>query len=115
MLYLHQKNIVHRDLALRNLLVSNREDGTILAKITGPIIVSSSSLTSITQLKDFGMARSLKSEYYKTDDAVFPVKWSAPEVLNYGKFSPESDCWSFGITLWELFSFGAVSEKKKGF
>jgi tyrosine-protein kinase len=34
-----------------------------------------------------------------------PLKWFAPESF-FGKFSHASDVWSFGITLWELFTKG---------
>jgi len=44
----------------------------------------------------------------KKGDDTFPVKWSSPEVIKFGKFSVESDCWAFGIVLWELFSYGAI-------
>jgi len=35
-----------------------------------------------------------------------PVKWTAPEALNYFKYTTLSDIWSFGILLWETFSYG---------
>jgi serine/threonine protein kinase len=62
MLYLEQNNIVHRDLALRNLLVS-KADGKYTVKVS-----------------DFGMSRSTERGYYQSDDKSLPVKWSAPEV-----------------------------------
>src|SRR5690348_15908952 len=56
------------------------------------------------------MARLLNdSEYYQTNEKSLPVKWCSPEVLSSGMFSVHSDCWSFGIALWELFTYGAVS------
>ena len=40
--------------------------------------------------------------------AQFPIKWFAPEVINYWRFSTKSDVWSFGITLWEIYTFGTI-------
>jgi serine/threonine protein kinase len=62
--YLEEHNVIHRDLALRNLLVS-KVDGAYTVKVT-----------------DFGMSRSTEQGYYKTDNQTIPVKWSAPEVGN---------------------------------
>lgn len=36
----------------------------------------------------------------------WPLKWYAPESYNYGQFSHKSDVWSFGVTIWEMYSFG---------
>ncbi|GMR56488.1 hypothetical protein PMAYCL1PPCAC_26683 [Pristionchus mayeri] len=97
MAHLELKGIVHRDLAARNVLVGQTID-TI-------------------KLTDFGLARCLEdSDYYKTDNVIFPYKWTAPEafVMNgegvnnqIGKFTTASDVWSFGVVLWELYSKGA--------
>ena len=56
-------NIVHRDLALRNILATTDEQGNYLVKVS-----------------DFGMSRALEQGYYKTQDKKMPIKWSAPEV-----------------------------------
>jgi serine/threonine protein kinase len=90
MSYLEQNNIVHRDLALRNLLVS-KVDGKYTVKVS-----------------DFGMSRSTEKGYYQSEEKSIPVKWSAPEVLEYGRSTSRSDVWSFGVCLWEMFSYGKL-------
>ncbi|XP_071852525.1 uncharacterized protein [Apostichopus japonicus] len=42
---------------------------------------------------------------------IVPSAWLAPETLLYGEYSDKSDVWSFGIFLWEIFSYGATPYK----
>ncbi|KAI6652241.1 Tyrosine-protein kinase CSK [Oopsacas minuta] len=85
MSYLESRDLVHRDLAARNVLVA--EDNS--AKVA-----------------DFGLAR---PELFKADFVSnVPIKWTAPEALKKQGFSSKSDVWSYGVFLWELYSFGRV-------
>ena len=91
--YLSKQNIIHRDLALRNLLVTeriNKEGIKYIVKVAGKFknYHCYSTLTKI----DFGMAKliAIEQEYYKIDDKTIPVKWCAPEVIEFGKFSSQS-------------------------
>uniref|UniRef100_A0A674ABS6 Tyrosine-protein kinase n=1 Tax=Salmo trutta TaxID=8032 RepID=A0A674ABS6_SALTR len=94
MKYLEEKNFVHRDLAARNVLLVNQQ----FAKIS-----------------DFGLSKALGADdnYYKARIAgKWPLKWYAPECMNFHKFSSKSDVWSFGVTMWEAFSYGGKPYKK---
>lgn len=86
MKYLESLNMVHRDLAARNVLVG--------------------SLYSV-KISDFGMSRRLySSDYYRVEGrVVLPIRWMAWESILLGRFTTRSDVWSFGVLLWELFTF----------
>lgn len=86
MKYLSDRCFVHRDLATRNCLVG----GNMIVKIG-----------------DFGMSKDVyKSDYYRIGkDALLPIKWMAPEAIMYGKATIQTDIWSFGVLMWEVFSF----------
>ncbi|XP_077119675.1 tyrosine-protein kinase Fes/Fps [Ranitomeya variabilis] len=87
--YLENKHCIHRDLAARNCLVTEK---------------------NVLKISDFGMSREEADGVYSSTGGMkqIPVKWTAPEALNYGRYSSETDIWSFGILLWEAFSLGAV-------
>ncbi|XP_043946567.1 tyrosine-protein kinase JAK2-like [Protopterus annectens] len=90
--YLGCNRYVHRDLATRNILVVNDVH---------------------VKIGDFGLAKILPQdkEYYKVrEPGESPIFWYAPESLSDNKFSRESDIWSFGVVLYELFTY---NEKRR--
>ncbi|XP_075230851.1 tyrosine-protein kinase Fer isoform X3 [Lycorma delicatula] len=87
MRYLESKNCIHRDLAARNCLVATENS---------------------VKISDFGMSR--EEEEYIVSDGMkqIPIKWTAPEALNYGKYTSLCDVWSYGVLAWEIFAKGGT-------
>lgn len=84
MAYLEKKGLVHRDLAARNILLDEKCNA---------------------KLGDFGMCRQTESQ---ESSWKVPVKWTSPEAVRLNNFTHASDMWSFGVLLWEIYSYGRL-------
>uniref|UniRef100_A0AAY4B719 receptor protein-tyrosine kinase n=1 Tax=Denticeps clupeoides TaxID=299321 RepID=A0AAY4B719_9TELE len=87
--FLASKNCIHRDLAARNVLVCEGK---------------------LVKICDFGLARDVvnDSNYISKGSTFLPLKWMAPETIFQNLYTSLSDVWSFGILLWEIFTFGGT-------
>ncbi|XP_018430414.1 PREDICTED: tyrosine-protein kinase SRK3-like [Nanorana parkeri] len=86
MFYMEQKGCVHRDLRSENILLSAMMS---------------------CKIGDFGLARFMDSSSIAVSaGAQIPIKWTAPEVFQYQKYSSKSDVWSFGVLLGEIMTYG---------
>ncbi|XP_075940638.1 protein tyrosine kinase 2 beta, b isoform X1 [Anarhichas minor] len=86
LVYLEGVNMVHRDIAVRNILVASPD---------------------CVKLGDFGLSRYIEDEeYYKASVTRLPIKWMAPESINFRRFTTASDVWMFAVCIWEILSCG---------
>uniref|UniRef100_A0A8C3A985 Ephrin type-A receptor 7 n=1 Tax=Cyclopterus lumpus TaxID=8103 RepID=A0A8C3A985_CYCLU len=88
MRYLSDMGYVHRDLAARNILVNSN---------------------LVCKVSDFGLSRVIDDDpeaVYTTTGGKIPVRWTAPEAIQYRKFTSASDVWSYGVVMWEVMSYG---------
>ena len=89
MLYMEERLLIHRDLAARNILVQN---------------------LSCIKISDFGLTKQLSKQDEEYDaskeDRMLPVKWMAIESLENLTFSTKTDVWAYGITVWEILTWG---------
>ncbi|KAM7342676.1 protein tyrosine kinase 2 Fak isoform 2-T5 [Cochliomyia hominivorax] len=84
--YLESKKFVHRDIAARNVLVSS---------------------PTCIKLADFGLSRWVSEQsYYHSSMCMLPIKWMAPESINFRRFTIASDVWMFGVCAWEILMLG---------
>ncbi|XP_078674910.1 focal adhesion kinase 1-like isoform X11 [Branchiostoma floridae x Branchiostoma belcheri] len=84
--YLESKKFVHRDIAARNVLVAAYDS---------------------VKLGDFGLSRWVEDQtYYKASKGKLPIKWMAPESINFRRFTTASDVWMFGVCMWEILMLG---------
>ncbi|XP_043529651.1 uncharacterized protein LOC122539094 isoform X2 [Frieseomelitta varia] len=84
--YLESKKFVHRDIAARNVLVSAHNS---------------------VKLADFGLSRWVEDQsYYTASRCKLPIKWMAPESINFRRFTTSSDVWMFGVCMWEILMLG---------
>jgi serine/threonine protein kinase len=95
--YLQTRNVIHRDLAARNLLVTEIDSNFSI------------------KIADVGLSRFVGAgkNYVSKHSNTAPIRWSAPEVLDHRVYSIKSDVWSFGVVLWEIFSYGNIPYGKE--
>lgn len=83
--YIHAQRIIHRDIAARNVLYTEKR---------------------VAKISDFGMSRLGNFYEMSRGNKKVPLKWTAPESMVTYQYTPKTDVFSFGVLLWEIFSDG---------
>ncbi|CAD5229121.1 unnamed protein product [Bursaphelenchus okinawaensis] len=83
--YVHSQNIIHRDIAARNLLISIDKNKVLLT--------------------DFGLSRE-GAEYKISENTKIPFRHLSPETLSTYRYTTKTDVYSFGVLVWEIFTDG---------
>uniref|UniRef100_A0A3Q3KLG0 Receptor protein-tyrosine kinase n=1 Tax=Mastacembelus armatus TaxID=205130 RepID=A0A3Q3KLG0_9TELE len=88
MYYLEENRMVHRNLAARNVLLNSNYTA---------------------QISDYGIADLLypDDKKYFYNEVKTPIKWMALESILFRRYTHQSDVWSYGVTIWEMMSYGA--------
>ncbi|VDQ02846.1 unnamed protein product [Trichobilharzia regenti] len=96
MVYLSEVYYVHRDVATRSFLVGSK---------------------LIVKLSDFSLCRPVEPDvdFVSTSNESVPIKWLPVESILNGRFHLDTDVWSFGVFLWEVFSFAAEPFAEKSY
>ena len=92
--FMHEHNIIHRDIAARNILLN----------------ISTDLKSIMPKIADFGLSVQLNDEEisYQMQGGLYPIRWMSPETLNHGIFTKKSDMWSYAITLYEIYTYGSL-------